>query len=110
MRGPAFCLLVLVAVQSPTPLAYGAEADGELAKIRELELAEVRERISELKKSMDARAADRDRLTAELQNAEIEISEKRIRLREIERERRYTTRRKVDLDAEIEELSVSCNC
>ncbi|MEE8425815.1 MAG: peptidoglycan DD-metalloendopeptidase family protein [Woeseiaceae bacterium] len=101
MRGPAFCLLVLAAVQSPTPLAYAAEADGEVAKIRELELAEVRERISELKKSMDARAADRDRLTAELQNAEIEISEKRIRLREIERERRYTTRRKVDLDAEM---------
>ncbi len=94
-------MLVLAAVQSPTPLAYAAEADGEVAKIRELELAEVRERISELKKSMDARAADRDRLTAELQNAEIEISEKRIRLREIERERRYTTRRKVDLDAEM---------
>ncbi|MCH7502317.1 MAG: peptidoglycan DD-metalloendopeptidase family protein [Proteobacteria bacterium] len=107
MRRPAFCLLVLVAVQSPTPLASGAEADGELAKVRELELAEVRERISELKKSMDARAADRDRLTAELQNAEIEISGKRIRLREIERERQYTARRKVDLDAEMTERAAA---
>ncbi len=93
----AFYLLLVVVSSS----AYGAEADGDLAKIKELELEEVRERISDLKQSMDARAADRDRLTAELQDAEIVLSEKRIRLREIDRERQYTTKRKVKLDAEM---------
>ena len=90
--------LLLVVVSSS---AYGAEADGDLAKIKELELEEVRERISDLKQSMDARAADHDRLTAKLQDAEIVLSEKRIRLREIDRERQYTTKRKAKLDAEI---------
>ena len=93
----AFYLLLVVVSSS----AYGAEADGDLAKIKELELEEVRERISDLKQSMDARAADRDRLTAKLQDAEIVLSEKRIRLREIDRERQYTTKRKVKLDAEM---------
>ncbi len=101
MRKLALYLLVLLVSLAPSPLVYGAEPDGDLAKIKELELEQVRERISDLKKSMDARAADRDRLTAELQEAEIEISEKRIRLRDIERERRYTAKRKAELDAEM---------
>ncbi len=99
MRRLATYLLVLFVWQ----LADGAEADGDLAKIKEHELEEVRERISDLKRSMDARAADRDRLTVELQNAEIVISEKRIRLMELDRERQYTTKRKAQLDAEIAE-------
>jgi septal ring factor EnvC (AmiA/AmiB activator) len=50
---------------------------------------------------MDRSASDRDRLTAELQEAEVEISEKRIRLKELERERDFSARRKAELDAQL---------
>jgi len=46
-------------------------------------------------------AGSRDRVTTELQVAEIEISEKRIRLKELERERDYSTKRKDELDDQI---------
>jgi len=80
----------------------GAQApEGELAKIKEQELEEVRERISELKQSMDDSAATRDRLTVELQDAEVSIAEKRIRLKELERERQYSTQQKAKLDQQL---------
>ena len=62
-----------------------AQNEGELAEVKEFELEEVRERISELKQSMDRRAAERDRLSVDLQDAELKIAEKRIGLKEIER-------------------------
>ena len=92
-------LLFLVFLTASVGLAQ--ETGGELAKIKEQELEEVRERISDLKKSMDKSAADRDRVTAELQEAEVEISEKRIRLKELERERDYSTRRRAELDKKL---------
>jgi septal ring factor EnvC (AmiA/AmiB activator) len=79
------------------------DSGGELAKIKERELEEVRERISELKKSMDRSTAERDRVTEELQGAEVEIAEKRIRLKELERKRQFSTRRKQQLDADLAE-------
>ena len=78
-----------------------AETDGELATIKEQELEAVRERISALKQSMDESAAARDRLTRDLQAAEIEISKQRIRLEELERERDFSARRKAELDAQV---------
>jgi septal ring factor EnvC (AmiA/AmiB activator) len=78
-----------------------AETDGELATIKEQELEAVRERISALKQSMDESAAARDRLTRDLQAAEIEISKQRIRLEELERERDFSARRKAELDAQL---------
>ena len=78
-----------------------AQQPGELAKVKELELEEVREQISELKKSMDRRAAERDRVTADLQSAEVGIAEKRTKLREIERERDRSEARKAALEADI---------
>ena len=55
-----FPLLVLLAA-----MAAPAQQDGAArAKIKERELEEVRDRISELKQSMDDSAADRDRLTS----------------------------------------------
>jgi septal ring factor EnvC (AmiA/AmiB activator) len=89
-------------------VAFGAAAgaqdnSGELTKIKERELEEVRDRISALKKSMDRSAAERDRLTAELQEAEIGISEKRIHLKDIERKRQFSTKRKQQLDTELAE-------
>ena len=96
---PWKCLLFLVLTVFVS--AQAQEREGELAKIKEQELEDVRERISSLKKSMDESAAVRDRVTAELQEAEIEISEKRIRLAELERERDYSARRKAELDTKL---------
>ena len=83
--------------------AEAQDTDGGLAKVKEQELEEVRERISELKRSMDQSATSRDRLTGELQTAEVEISEKRIRLKELERERDYSINQKRKLDGQIEQ-------
>jgi septal ring factor EnvC (AmiA/AmiB activator) len=77
------------------------EDEGGLAKVKERELENVREKISDLKKSMDKRAADRDRVTGDLQKAEVQISEKRVRLKEIERQRQFSERRKAELDEKL---------
>lgn len=81
------------------PPAVGA--DDDLARVKEIELEEVRERISDLKQSMDKAARDRDRVTVELQAAEIAIAEQRKRLGDLERERAYTEKRRSELDAAI---------
>ena len=83
--------------------AEAQDTEGGAAKVKEQELEEVRERISELKRSMDQSATSRDRLTGELQTAEVEISEKRIRLKELERERDYSINQKRKLDGQIEQ-------
>jgi len=77
------------------------DSDAELTKVKEQELEEVRARISSLKKSMDKRAADRDRITGELQAAEVVISEKRINLREIERQKEYSERKRAEIDTKL---------
>ena len=82
-------------------LAATAADEGELAKVKEQELEEVRERISGLKQSMDRAAAERDRVTGELQAAEIEISTKRLRLAELEREQSFVEGRLNELEASI---------
>ena len=84
-------------------VAVGQDSSGKVAKVKEQELEEVRERISELKKSMDAAAQDRDRLTGELQELDIAISEQRMRIAEIEREQKYTANKKQELDQELAE-------
>lgn len=81
--------------------AMAQEPDGQLAKIKEQELEEVRDRIAELKKSMDASAAARDQLTQELQEAEELIAEKRTRLKELERQRDYSARHKAELEQQL---------
>ena len=94
---PIFCILAL-------PGAAAAQDDGAgLAKIKEQELEEVREKISDLKKSMDRTARDRDRLTEDLQKAEVAIAEKRLRLQDLERERAWSAKRLAELDAAIAE-------
>ncbi len=77
------------------------DANGELTEVKERELEDVRGRISALKQSMDASAADRDRLTADLQEAEIAISEQRMRLKEVERQQRYAIDEKKKLEADL---------
>ena len=83
-------------------LASALAQDTDLTLIKERELEEVRDQISRLKKSMDRRAADRDRITAELQDAEVKISETRMRLKELERQRDFTARKKTQLEAQLE--------
>ena len=69
-----------------------AQAPNEgLTKVKERELEEVRAQISQLKQSMDRRAAERDEITASLQTAELQIAEKRINLSELERQRKGVT-------------------
>jgi len=83
--------------------AEAQDTEGGLAKVKEQELEEGRERISELKRSMNQSASSRDRLTGELQTAEGEKSEKRIRLKELERERNYSINQIRKLDGQIEQ-------
>jgi len=99
-------LLLCVAIVSPV-LAQNSE--GELAEVKERELEQVRERISDLKKSMDRASTERDRLTGELQNIEVAISEQRMRIKDIEREQRYTQNKKQALDADLAEREAHLN-
>ena len=93
---------ILIVLLSVVPAQ--AQDDGrDLTKVKEQELAEVRERISALKKSMDAAAEERDRVTRELQDVEITIAGQRKRLQEIEREQTYTMERKQRFDAQLAE-------
>ncbi len=84
-----------------SPAAVGD--DEEVTRIKEQELEEVRERISELKISMDRAAEQRDEVTTELQEAEVTIAEKRTRLRSLEREREHTERQRAELEVAIDE-------
>ncbi len=99
MKMPMPLIMLLLAALA----AEAQNTEGGLAKVKEQELEEVRERISELKRSMDQSAAARDQLTGRLQSAEVEISEKRIRLKELERERDYSISQKAKLDGRIEQ-------
>ncbi|MDX1404467.1 MAG: peptidoglycan DD-metalloendopeptidase family protein [Woeseiaceae bacterium] len=83
-------------------LAVAVAQEGDLTQIKERELEQVREKISRLKTSMDRRAAERDRITADLQEAEVRISETRMRLKDLERQRQFATRKKAQLEADLE--------
>lgn len=93
LPGTILCLLLV-------PLGLFAQVEGQV-KIKEQELLEVRERISDLKERMEERAAQRDRLTVDLQEAELEISATRLHLKELERQKVYSERKLEDLDARI---------
>lgn len=77
-----------------------AQDDG-LARVKERELEQVRERISELKGRMDERAAERDRITADLQAAEVRIGEKRLQLAELERQKSFSEKQIVELERKV---------
>lgn len=96
-------ILIVAALLGGVAIGQAQESSDELAEVKERELEDVRERISSIKESMDASAAERDRLTAELQEAEVAISEQRMRIKEVEREQRYTIKKKEELDADLAE-------
>ena len=93
----------LLCISGLAALASGALAqDTDLAQIKERELEEVRAQISRLKQSMDKRAVDRDKITGELQAAEVKISETRLHIKELERQRDFSQKKKAELDARLE--------
>lgn len=94
------CRFLVAALLSLVPVAAGLAQDGDegLASVKERELEDVREKISALKASMDKRANDRDRVTGELQSAEVQISEMRIHLKEIERQQRFSEKRRSEIE------------
>ena len=94
-------IIIIAGLLAAGHVGQAQDASGELTEVKERELEDVRERISALKKSMDAGAAERDRLTAELQEAEIAISEQRMRLKEVERQQRRAIDRKQELEADL---------
>ena len=91
--------IILIAVAAPAVPAQ----DADLAQIKERELEQVREKISDLKESMDQRAAERDRVTGELQSAEGRIAEKRQRLKDLERQRDYSEQKKAGIEGQLAE-------
>ena len=94
-------IIIMVVLLAAGHAGQAQDANGELTEVKERELEDVRGRISVLKQSMDASAAERDRLTAELQEAEVAISEQRMRLKEIERQQRYAIDKKKALDTDL---------
>ena len=96
------CLPLAILAAGLSQPAPAQEDDSGLAKVKERELENVREKISDLKRSMDKRAADRDRITGDLQKAEVQISEKRVRLKELERQKQFSERRKAELEDKLQ--------
>ncbi|MEM8682118.1 MAG: peptidoglycan DD-metalloendopeptidase family protein [Pseudomonadota bacterium] len=90
-----FSLFLLSAAAIPDQ-----EAEREVT-IKEEELEQVQRRIEALKESLDRNTRERDRVTSDLQSAEIRIAETRRRLDELKREQEYAERRKAELDAQI---------
>lgn len=101
------CLSAAILAAGLTAPVTAQEDEGGLAKVKERELENVREKISDLKKSMDKRAIDRDRITGDLQKAEVQISEKHVRLMAIERQRQFSEKRKTELDEKIKKRAAA---
>ena len=95
-------LLPICLISAAGFMSSALAQDPDLTQIKERELEQVREQISRLKQSMDRRATDRDRITGELQAAEVKISETRIQLKELERQRDFSQKKKAELDAQLE--------
>jgi septal ring factor EnvC (AmiA/AmiB activator) len=96
-----FLLMCTLAAGLIAPVSGALSQDSDLTQIKERELEAVREKISALKTSMDKRASERDRITGELQQAEVSIVEKRTHLKELERQRHFSEEKKADLEARL---------
>jgi len=94
------CLITLLLALSAPALAGQDEG---LAQIKERELEAVREKIGDLKESMDKRAAERDRITGELQKAEVAIAEKRTHVADLERQLEFSRRKKAEIETRLAE-------
>ncbi|NNE59616.1 MAG: peptidoglycan DD-metalloendopeptidase family protein [Woeseia sp.] len=92
------CTVICLAVASV------AAQEPPASRIKEQELADVRDKISQLKQTMDARVAERDQVTGDLQAAEARIAEQRRQLRELARQKEASERRKLELENRLLEL------
>ncbi len=96
------CISIIALFALAVSASMAPAQDTGLTQIKERELEVVRDKISTLKSSMDKRASDRDRVTGELQTAESRIVEKRIRLKELQRQRDFSQKKKADLDKRLQ--------
>lgn len=93
--------IILAALLASLLTVHAGAQDPDLAQIKERELEGVREKITALKSSMDKRASERDRITGELQEEEVRIAEQRTHLKELERQREFSERKKAELDGRL---------
>lgn len=98
---PMLCVRRITLVFMLCLASPGWAQDAGLAKIKERELEAVREKISALKVNMDKRASERDRITGELQSSEVQIAEKRARVKELERQRAFSEKKKAELSEKL---------
>ncbi len=96
------CVLIVALFALAVAATMARAQDTGLTQIKERELEVVRNKISILKSSMDKRASNRDRVTGELQAAESRIVEKRIRLKDLQRQRDFSQKKKTDLDKRLQ--------
>lgn len=96
------CVLIVALFALAVAATVARAQDTGLTQIKERELEVVRNKISILKSSMDKRASNRDRVTGELQAAESRIVEKRIRLKDLQRQRDFSQKKKTDLDKRLQ--------
>lgn len=96
MRLLGFCLLLLL-VAGPRP---ALAQDNSTTRTREVELEEVRARIGRLKQSIDASAAQRDKLARALKTDEKAIAAARQKLAVIEQDRKQSEARRAKVAAE----------
>ena len=96
-------LLALIFVASFVAAGFAQEDEANHAKVKERELENIREKISAIKKSMDKRSTDRDRIMGDLQRTEVQMSKKRIRLKEIESHKQFSGKRKMALEKMLKE-------
>jgi murein hydrolase activator len=96
------CAFVVLLFQAQSTIAQ----DDGLARVKERELEQVRQRISELKDRMDERTAERDRLTSDLQHAEVRIAEKQLQLADLEGQKKLSEKRIAELLQQVQAREV----
>jgi septal ring factor EnvC (AmiA/AmiB activator) len=89
--------------------AWTYAQDSEMTQIKERELEQVREKISDLKSSMDRQAAERDRISGDLQAAEVLIAEQRNHLKDLERQRDFSEKKKAELEEKLANRQAELN-
>ena len=89
--------------------AWTYAQDSEMTQIKERELEQVREKISDLKSSMDRQAAERDRISGDLQAAEVLIAEQRNHLKDLERQRDFSEKKKAELEDKLANRKAELN-
>ena len=95
-------LIILFFIFTATPLfAYAQDSQEELIESKEYELQQVRKRINTLKNTMDRATDEQEKLIGELKEIELGLSEKRIKINEIEAKQRSAVKKKQALNTDL---------